>query len=160
MDRIEDTPIFDVFGGDIFTYTIEVANPFEQAVYLMVSDTLDTCLEYVLDSFMVDGDSAGNLAFAGGALLYTDHLLNVGETLSMSFDVQVQDVAPVGRIIENVAWLTAYLNPLNIPGTTLAVVEAIAPQGQVVPEPSTFLLLGIGLLGVVGLRRRCRHITK
>lgn len=153
LDRIADTPIFDVFGGDVFTYTVKVENPFEQAVYVMVSDVLDTYLEYVLDSLMVNGDSAGNSAFASGDLLYTDYLLDVGETLSLAFDVQVQDAAPVGWMFENVACLTAYLDPLDIPGTTLAEVEAIAPQGQVVPEPSTFLLLGIGFLGLVRLYR-------
>jgi hypothetical protein len=120
----------------------------------MVSDALDLYLEYIWDSFTVDGTPAGNSAFASGDLLYPDHLLNTGETFSLSFNVQVQDIAPVGWIFENVAEITAYLDPLNIPGTTLAVVEAIAPQGQVIPEPSPLFLLGIGMIGGSVLLRR------
>ncbi len=154
LDRIADTPIFDVYAGDMFTYEIRVKNTFEQAMYVMVSDTLDTCLEYVLNSFAVDGTLQDNSAFASGDLMYTDHLLDVGETLSLSFDVQVQDVASVGWIFENIATISAYLDPQNIVGTRLAVVDAISPQGQVVPEPSTLMLFGIGLLGGVALLRR------
>jgi hypothetical protein len=45
VDRITETPIFDVFAGDIFTYTIEIENPFEE-VYFRISDTLDAALDY------------------------------------------------------------------------------------------------------------------
>lgn len=150
VDRIEDTPIFDVFAGDMFTYTIEVENPFEQAVYFQIIDDLDLYLEYLSGPFTVN---------AGGDLQYTE-LLGAGEMLSVSFDVHVQEIAPLGWIFENVAEMTAYLDPQNIAGTTLAVVEAIASQGQVVPEPSTLLLLGIGVIGGSALLRRTKRKKK
>jgi uncharacterized repeat protein (TIGR01451 family) len=153
VDRIEATPIFDVFVGDMFTYTIEIENPFEQAVYFMVSDILDMALKYVQNSFRVNRSLAGNEAFDTGDLSYTDHLLGAGSFLSLSFKVEVLDV-PVGYLIDNTAWVTAYTNPQNISGTTLAMVDASAPQAHVIPEPTTLLLFGTGLIGILALVRR------
>ncbi len=147
-------PVFtstEIHIGDMFTHIIKVENPFEQAVYFMVSDTLDTCLEYILDTFAVDGVLQDNSAFVSGDLLYTDHLLNAGETLFLSFDVRVLDGSSVDWNFENSATITAYLDPRNIAGTTLPLVDT--PE-QVVPEPSTLILFGIGLIGGTALLRR------
>jgi fimbrial isopeptide formation D2 family protein len=152
-DRLSDSPMFDVFVGDVFEYTITIENPFEQA-YLRVSDTLDAALDYVLGSFMVNGTPAGYDPFVNDELLYdTNQPLNAGETLSLSFQVEVQDV-PMGTLIDNTAVIMAYTNPSDIPGTTLAEFAAIAPQAHVVPEPATLLLFGIGMIGILTLVRR------
>lgn len=157
FDRIEETPMADVFRGDIFTYHIEIENPFEQAVYLLVNDTLDEYIDYVADSFRVNGELADNAYFSSGDLEYPDHLLGVDELLSIDFDVKVQAIAPIGWIIENSAWIIAYTDPLNIPGSILSITETNITQGKVVPEASTLILLGAGVLGLfVVMRRRLR----
>ncbi len=139
-DRLPETSIFDVFAGDIFTYTIEFENPFEQAMYFMVTDTLNTALQYVNGPFSMN---AGTLEYT------TPGLLGSGGSILLSFDVQVKDV-PVGTLIDNTAWITAW----DIAGSTLAVFEAIAPQAHVIPEPATLFLLGIGLIGIFVLMRK------
>lgn len=82
------------------------------------------------------------------------------DLLSLSFDVQVEDIAPANWIIENIAFVTAFLNPLDIAGSTIAVVETNLTQVEVVPEPSTVVFFGIGLFGMIVLVRRKRHMRK
>lgn len=144
FDRIPETSEIDLFAGDMFSYTITIENPFEQAVYFNIVDTLDDYLEYLSGPLALNGE--GDWEFTT--------LLEAGEFLSFSFDVKVQDVAPVGAIIENIAIITAYLDPDNIVGTTLAIVEAVAVNIHVVPEPSMLILLGSGLVGIFALLRR------
>ncbi len=143
IDRLTSTPELDVYAGDIFTYYLEIENPFEQAAYFAVSDPLDEYLEYISGPFTIS---------SGGVLEYSE--LFAGDTLSLSFEVKVQDSAPVGWIIENIATIIAYTNPFDIERTTLAIVQAIAPTTNVVPEPSTLFLFGIGLMGGFWLLRR------
>jgi predicted extracellular nuclease len=149
-DRISETPIFDVFAGDIFTYTIEFKNPFEQAMYFMVADTLSTALQYLNGSFTMN---AGTLEYT------TPDLLRSGEPILLSFDVQVKDV-PVGTLIDNTAWITAFTDLSDIVGSTLAAFEAIAPQAHVIPEPATLLLVGVGVIGILAFVRRRRRQKK
>ena len=146
FDRNPETSEIDLFAGDTFTYTISIENPFEQAVYFNVVDTLDGYLDYLLGPLALNDE---------GDWEYTI-LLEADTVFSFSFDVKVQDVAPVGAIIENIAIITAYLDPDNIVGTTLAIVDAVSVNIHVVPEPSMLILLGSGLVGIFALLRRKR----
>ncbi len=147
FDRIPETSEIDLFAGDMFTYTLAIENPFEQAAYFNIIDTLDEYLEYLSGPFTLNGD---------GDWEFTTHL-EAGDFFSFSFDVKVQDVVPVGAIIENIAIITAYLDPGNILGTTLAIVEATSVNIHAVPEPSMLILLGSGLIGIFALLRRKRR---
>jgi hypothetical protein len=145
VDQIDTTPIFDVYAGDIFTYTITIDNPYKQPVYFAMTDPLDSYVEYVGD------------LFTSNLVTYTMTTpLGAGESFELAFDVQVKDSAPQGWFIENVATIKAFFDPLNISGTTLTIVEAIAPQGKVVPipEPKVVIFIGIGLLGIFAIARR------
>ena len=78
-----------------------------------------------------------------------------GDILSLSFEVKVHESAPVGWFIENIATITAFTSWQNPSKTILAIVEAVAPTTKVVPEPTTLLLMGLGL-GILALLRRRR----
>ncbi|MCP4404373.1 MAG: ExeM/NucH family extracellular endonuclease [bacterium] len=142
-DRLPETSIFDVFVGDIFEYTIEMQNTYAMQASFQFTDLL---LGYDL-SYVVDSSSIGNDPFGSGNLDYTT-LLSAGEMLAISFEVQVKNV-PVGTLIENLATITVY----DLGQNMLDVVEAFAPAARVVPEPTTLLLLGLGLAGLFTLIR-------
>lgn len=95
--------------------------------------------------------SGDDSAFATGDLDYTT-LLSAGDMLSLFFDVIVQ-AAPLGEILENVAWITIFTDPLDIANSTLAVIATNLTQTQVVPEPGTLVLFGIGIVGIFALIR-------
>lgn len=162
LDQNDDTALTNVFRGDIFTYTITAINQFEQAVFMMIHDAFDSYVEYLSGTLKVN-DATASDAFIEDGLLEYHHaeLLNPGETLTLSFGVQVKDIAPQAWMIENIAVVTPYLNPFD-PSSYFVAQQTNATQAQVVvsdvatvPEPSTLLLVGGGILsGFAFLRKR------
>jgi hypothetical protein len=161
IDRVEDTSIIDVFTGDLMKYTISMVNPFEQAVYVLVQDALDAYVDYVAGSFMVNGVVA-DVNVIDGLLTYedSDQLVEQDEMLELSFEVNVRDLMAGEAhnwFINNYASVTAYSSS----GTLLETVDTNLVQVRVenpVPEPSTVIFLGAGLLGVLILIRRKRSL--
>lgn len=153
-----------VYRGDIISYTITATNFFEDTVVLMISDAISALVDYVADSLKIyeagkDVTPEDDMALwqSDGLLGYESGLLDYGETLTLSFDVEVKNIADFGAMIENVAWVTAYF-----PGSSQPII--FEKQSNVVmtevkenpiPEPSTMFFLGVGLfaLFVLGCRR-------
>jgi predicted extracellular nuclease len=147
LDSLTATKTVDaleVFPGDTLTYTIEVGNPYQQDIYVNIFDNLNALTPY-------DPGSFNDSAFDGNGDLDYTNLLSAGDMLSLSFDVIVE--APVGTILENVAWIMAFTDLNDMAGSTVAVVQA-SVSSKVVPEPATLFLFGTGLLGILVVVRR------
>jgi hypothetical protein len=93
-----------------------------------------------------------------GELYYESPWLASGESVAISFDVAVKDNADFGGIIENSVILSAYFKEWSTPiihGRMSDVLQAEI-QSQV-PEPSSIILLGLGLFLWAVLQRKCSH---
>lgn len=134
VDRIENTPMLDVYVGDIFSYTLSIENLYSEAMWFAIQDDLDAIL--------------------GTQDLNYTTLLGEGETWTVTFDVQVLATAQIGQIINNTAWFTAYTDPFDLVGSTIAIVSASSEAVQVVPEPGTLLLLGSGFISLALFLKR------
>jgi hypothetical protein len=145
----------DVQPGDVFSYLITYTNLFDDDVYVNIFDTLDELVSYEPGTFTVNGESVLDSYFSGGLLDY-DHPapLSSNETLRFAFDVRVSDIASAGQIIENVAQVTAYTDLSDPSGSVVDQVETNYTRIEVVPEPSTLIFLGIGMLGLLAFVRK------
>jgi hypothetical protein len=163
VDQVPATPILDVNPGDVFNYLIRATNLFDYGVYLSVYDVLDGLVDYEAGTFSVNGASASDAYFSGDILAYPyADVVNPGETLTLEFDVRVEDMAPHSSIIDNVALITAYTDPFDQLSTfvtieTNPVKVRVEDSDYVIPEPTTVLLLGVGLLGLVALCRKVKR---
>jgi hypothetical protein len=139
-----------VFAGDIISYDITVTNFFDQAVTVMIADSLSALVDYVGGTLEVNGGAINDDWFSGDVLNYDSApmVINPNDFLVISYDVEVRDDALAGQMITNFATVTAYLadNIITEVSNTVSV--------EVVPEPSTVFLIGTGLLGLFALKRR------
>lgn len=92
----------------------------------------------------------GDLAYLG----FTDLMNNGANTINGSnvysgTDVAVPGAAPAGRYLV----MTGALNGTN-DAFKVEMVKGSCCAGGVLPEPGTFALLGLGVFGLVALRRR------
>lgn len=163
-DCLPDTALPDVYTGDVFSYLITAANLEYQAMYLGIYDALDDYLDYQVGTLRINGATASDAAFAGDILDYrTVELLNPGEILTISFDVRVSDLAPHNWLIENLALIMAFTDPLDPFGSAWVAIETnhtvvrVENPSTVIPEPATLLLIGGGVLGLFALARRVRR---
>jgi hypothetical protein len=154
-----------VFHGDIISYTIGVENVFDTAIDLMIYDAVSSLVDYVAESlsFTVNGEvQEPDFSVDGlpGWFWFED--LGAGNMLEISFDVIVrpEDVVPVGSWIENVAWVDAYL---DIDGESMMITDDRMSNSvgvEVIPEPATIALFGIGLLSLFALARKRQKMGK
>ncbi|PID59026.1 hypothetical protein CSB45_01030 [candidate division KSB3 bacterium] len=160
VDRFSQNSIMDVFAGDFITYTITAINSFEQSVEMMIHDALNSYVDYVAGTLSVNGATVSD-GFVSDGLLEYRHAEPIasGESLTLSFDVQVDQDVSDGWVIENIATVTAY--PLAgsgfIPKQTN---ETYAKVKVAVPEPSTLLFIGTGVFGLSILLRKKRRGRK
>lgn len=166
-DRNLATSILDVNPGDVFSYLMTATNVFGSGMYLHIFDALDSFVTYAAGSFRVNGATASDTYFAGDLLDYHyADLVNPGETLTLAFDVVVNSNAPDSWRIRNQALLTAYTNSLAPWGSAFVTIPTNVAEAQVqnpnagVPEPSTLLLIAVGLLSLYRLGQRQRRTRK
>lgn len=163
-DSFTETPF--VHHGDEIMYSIEVTNTFGQAVDVLVSDAMSAYVDYLADSLTIykngsefyDPDKEDSISYDDTldifSLAYAFDALGADETLKLEFTVMVENSVLLGELIENFAVVF-----VTIPGLTFEV-ESNTVRVEVVPEPATFFLIGIGLFGIAALAHRKRKHQK
>lgn len=153
-----DNGLSGVFPGDTIHYNLSVTNFFDSVLYFTIQDALDAYVDYLLGTLYVNDVQQSDNWFSEGLLDYQSDIVNPGETLFLMFDVQVSDLAPLDWMIENTMIVSAYSS--HDPSSLLVTLVTDTTQTKVVPEASTLLLLGSGLLGVLALIRGKRNRRK
>ena len=155
VDRGDNT----VLRGDIISYDITVTNFFDQAVTVMISDSLSALVDYLPGTLEMNGTKLRDDWFYGDVLEYDSApmLLNPSGSLVISYDVIVRSDAPDNALITNFATVTAFLgNGRSVSETSNVVAVEVAVPA--VPEASTIILLSAGIVGIFGLvRKRSRN---
>lgn len=146
-----------VYQGDFITYTLSLTNNFFNDLTLSITDTLNAYVSYVIGSFTVNGVAAADSYFSGGQFAFDWLDFDLGQTLNLAFKVQGSDLTPLGTFIDNTAWVSFFTpgNPALSKASNTVQVQVRA-EG-VIPEPSTVMLLSLGVVGLCALLRRSRR---
>ena len=137
----------DVSLGESFFYQLTVTNTFDVAMDFSISDTLDGLVGYGNDGSWL-GTITGNLLEYSGQVLANSEVI-------LAFMVTVTDIFnPADTVIENSVELQ-YGNSSKMSNIVKAEIKNPV-EGQV-PEPSTVLFVGTGLLGMYALARKRRR---
>jgi hypothetical protein len=138
---------------------------FEEAITLMISDSLSALVDYVAGTLTVNGEQVGGSYFTDGLLEYTSDPLNYNKSLTIAFDVMVLDDAIFDEVIENFALVTANFigSPDPIISNKLSNTVSAHVKDQEMastPEPSTFIFFAIGLSGLAFITWRRQRNKK
>lgn len=161
VDRGGDPSMPSVFRGDAISYSLTATNFFNIGVELMISEAMSAFVDYIAGTLRINGEITdddwsyldGNLFEFGPTPLMTN------ESFNISFDVIVNSAAPLNEHIDMFASGIAY--SISSPDALFFSAESNLLQAQVkmqepVPEPSTVMLFGIGILGIFTLVRKTK----
>lgn len=140
-----------VYRGDSISYTTEITNFFDQAVTLLIQDAISAYVDYVGGT--LEGDVSGMGITIGNSLFSSgwSYMLNPGEILTITFDVEVKYNAPIGDFIEDMVTVS-YFDPIaRIP---VEKSESVQVRVGDIPEPATMILFSIGIVTLFTLVRR------
>jgi hypothetical protein len=150
MQRLDDTDwtfdTLDVALGESIFYQLAITNTSDIALDFSIYDTLDGLVTFVDDAAWAGTVSGDLLEYSGMADAFSEVVL--------WFTVQVTDMFdPADTWIENVATLE-YGNHFQTSEPVKARIK------NPVPEPGTFVLVGLGLVWLLGTVRRNRQRRK
>ncbi len=141
---------FDVFVDiedviDLFAFQFDIS--FDPAVLHAVSTAEGSFLPTGGDTFFIPGiidNTTGSISFTADSLLGPDPgVTGNGHLAVLSFEASGLGTSPIS--LSN--WILL--------DSTLSDISFTSKNGSVnVPEPTTMLLLGLGLIGLIGVRRR------
>ncbi len=143
-----------VLPGETLHYSIIITNFFDTTLSLMIQGALDSYVDYLAGTLYVNNIQESDEWFSDGLLDFQSDAVNADETLMLAFDVIVEHTAPLNWLIENTVAVSAY-SSLN-PSRHVVTIETNLTQVEVIPEASTFLLVGTGLFGILVLMRKRR----
>ena len=144
-----------VLPGETLSYTIDITNIFDDVLSLLIADAMTGLTDFI--SGTVAGTEDLSEGFISDQSLL-DYTLASNETLTISFEVEVDYDAPTNSIIENAVTVVALYPEASLPFVFLE--KTSTTQVEVVPEPTTVVFFGIGLFGIVALARRRRKLKK
>ena len=125
---------------------------FDTAVNLMIQDALSAYAEYMAGTLQGPVDES----FISGVPL-EDYTLDPGDTLTISFNVEIRYDAPIGDFIVNTATVS-YFDP--IAGVFVEDSDTVQVRIEVIPEPATLIFFSVGLFVISALVRRRRNLRK
>ncbi len=145
-DPLEAAFIQEISGNTIFS-TVTITNVFDDSLFLMLNTSLDAYVNQLAGTLQVNGVPVSDDVLFD----YTSDWLNPGDTLTISFALQMNNDFPEDWFITTLIGISSYIGGFGSPFYEKDLFAQI--QSPNVPEPGTFLMMGVGLLGLFGWRR-------